>query len=55
MGLREDDEIIVYCHTGQRSAVAGLALRAAGFTNVRNYLGSWHEWSKRGMPVAPEA
>lgn len=55
VGLREDDEIIVYCHTGQRSAVAALALRAAGFTNVRNYLGSWHEWSKRGMPSSPEA
>ena len=55
VGLSENDEIIVYCHTGQRSAVAGLALRAAGFTRVRNFLGSWHEWSHRGMPSNTDA
>jgi len=49
VGLSEDDEIIVYCHSGLRSAIAGLALRAAGFTRVRNSLGSWHEWSQRGL------
>lgn len=54
IGLEEDDDIIVYCHSGQRSAVAGLALRAAGFRNVRNSLGSWHEWAHRGLPAAPE-
>lgn len=54
VGLHEDDDIIVYCHTGLRSAVAGLALRAAGFTRVRNSLGSWHEWSSRGMVGALE-
>lgn len=54
VGLRENDEIVVYCHTGQRSAIAGLALRAAGFHRVRNSLGSWHEWSLRGLPRGPD-
>ena len=36
---------------GLRSAVAALALRSAGF-EVRNALGSWHEWSLKGLPRA---
>ena len=49
LGLGQDDPIIVYCHSGHRSAVAALALRSAGFSNVRNSFGSWHEWSHRGL------
>ena len=39
------DEIVTYCHSGSRSALATLALRGAGY-RVRNYAGSWHEWSR---------
>jgi thiosulfate/3-mercaptopyruvate sulfurtransferase len=39
------DEIVAYCHSGSRSALATLALRAAGY-DARNYAGSWHEWSR---------
>jgi thiosulfate/3-mercaptopyruvate sulfurtransferase len=39
------DEVVAYCHSGSRSALATLALRAAGY-DVRNYAGSWHEWSR---------
>jgi thiosulfate/3-mercaptopyruvate sulfurtransferase len=38
-------EIVTYCHSGSRSALAALALRAAGY-RARNYAGSWHEWSR---------
>ena len=38
-------EIVAYCHSGSRSALATLALRNAGFS-ARNYPGSWHEWSR---------
>jgi len=41
----EAEEIVAYCHSGSRSALATLALRAAGY-NARNYAGSWHEWSR---------
>jgi thiosulfate/3-mercaptopyruvate sulfurtransferase len=54
IGLTPEHDIVVYCHSGHRSAVAGLALRAAGFTKTRNSLGSWHEWCLRDLPVAPE-
>jgi thiosulfate/3-mercaptopyruvate sulfurtransferase len=43
--IGDADEIIAYCHSGSRSAVATLALRAAGY-RARNYAGSWHEWSR---------
>jgi thiosulfate/3-mercaptopyruvate sulfurtransferase len=39
------DEIVAYCHSGSRSALATLALRSAGY-DARNYAGSWHEWSR---------
>jgi len=45
VGLPEGREIVAYCHSGSRSALATLALRAAGY-DARNYAGSWHEWSR---------
>ena len=49
--LPEGAEIVVYCHSGSRSALAALALRAAGY-DARNYPGSWHEWSRHDeLPV----
>jgi thiosulfate/3-mercaptopyruvate sulfurtransferase len=47
VGLPEGAEIIAYCHSGSRSALASMALRSAGY-RARNYPGSWHEWSRRG-------
>lgn len=34
-----EDEIIVYCRSGKRSAMAQELLRQAGFSNVRNLEG----------------
>lgn len=45
VGLPEGAEIVCYCHSGQRSALAAAALLAAGY-EARNYVGSWHEWSR---------
>jgi len=45
VGLEEGAEIVAYCHSGSRSALATLALRFAGY-RARNYAGSWHEWSR---------
>jgi thiosulfate/3-mercaptopyruvate sulfurtransferase len=51
VGLPEGAEIVAYCHSGSRSALATLALRAAGY-RARNYAGSWHEWSRHDeLPV----
>jgi thiosulfate/3-mercaptopyruvate sulfurtransferase len=45
VGLPEGAEVVAYCHSGSRSALAALALRTAGY-DARNYPGSWHEWSR---------
>jgi thiosulfate/3-mercaptopyruvate sulfurtransferase len=46
VGEPEGAEIVCYCHSGSRSAMAVASLRAAGY-EARNYQGSWHEWSRR--------
>jgi len=52
VGLPEGAEIVAYCHSGSRSAVAAMALRSAGY-RARNYPGSWHEWSRHDeLPAA---
>jgi thiosulfate/3-mercaptopyruvate sulfurtransferase len=45
VGAEEGAEVIAYCHSGSRSQVAVAALRAVGF-QARNYVGSWHAWSR---------
>jgi thiosulfate/3-mercaptopyruvate sulfurtransferase len=47
----EGAEVIAYCHSGSRSAHAVAILSAAGY-EARNYIGSWHEWSRDpSLPV----
>jgi thiosulfate/3-mercaptopyruvate sulfurtransferase len=45
VGLPEGTEIVAYCHVGSRSGYAVQVLDAAGY-RARNYVGSWHEWSR---------
>jgi len=53
IGADEGAEVIAYCHTGARSAIAVQMLRALGY-DARNYVGSWHEWSRHDdLPVEP--
>ena len=53
-GVRPSDDVIAYCWVGHRSAVDLFALRLIGYDHLRNYLGSWEEWSRRAdLPTAP--
>ncbi len=45
-GLSERQEIITYCLGGVRSAWVYFLFRLAGYEKVRNYPGSWWEWSR---------
>ena len=45
LGLEPGSEVIAYCHSGSRSAMATQVLNALGYEG-RNYVGSWHEWSR---------
>lgn len=49
--LPRDTPLVVYCSVGWRSAAAARTLEAAGFTNVRNLIGSAFEWANRGLPL----
>ena len=52
-GLDPKIDLVPYCHRGARSANTYYALRYAGCPNVRNFIGSWHEWSARDeLPIA---
>ena len=37
--------VVTYCHSGSRSGLALIALRATGY-DASNYAGSWHEYSR---------
>jgi len=48
LGLKPDDEIVVYCRIGERSSHTWFVLNyLLGFKKVRNYDGSWTEWGNR--------
>ena len=52
VGRPEGAEVISYCHSGGRSAMATDVLTAAGYA-ARNYVGSWHEWAAdESLPIA---
>ena len=40
----KDQEVIVYCRSGNRSGMACDYLRQQGFSNVRNLLGGMMSW-----------
>ena len=62
VGLRPDDDVVVYCRIGERSSHTWFVLtQLLGYPTVRNYDGSWTEWGnavrapieKPGHPVSP--
>ncbi len=47
----KDQELILYCGGGFRSALAADNLRRMGYTRARSLIGGWREWNKRGLPT----
>ena len=45
-GLNLEHEIACYCTGGVRAGWLYFVLRLAGYARVRNYPGSWWEWSR---------
>lgn len=43
----KDKEVIVYCRSGQRSAVACLFLETLGFQNTKNLAGGTLAWKEK--------
>jgi len=51
--LDREEEILVYCHSGMRSAQAAEFLRSNGFTKVANVAGGIDAWSQEIDPSVP--
>ncbi len=50
--LDPDEELLVYCRTGQRSAsVVHALIEQAGFTNATNVTGGIVAWAETGLPT----
>jgi thiosulfate/3-mercaptopyruvate sulfurtransferase len=45
-GIAPDAKIYLYCFKGARASNTYLALKEAGFDDVKMYFGSWNEWSR---------
>ncbi|MEP7141987.1 MAG: rhodanese-like domain-containing protein [Ferruginibacter sp.] len=43
----KNEEIIIYCRSGNRSGQACLILESAGFTNVKNLSGGMLKWREK--------
>jgi sulfur-carrier protein adenylyltransferase/sulfurtransferase len=46
-----DEELVLYCAGGTRSALAARTLQDMGYTRVRSLAGGYGRWSDRGLPV----
>lgn len=51
----KDREVIVYCRSGRRAALAIDTLKRAGFSRVGHLQGDYQGWSAEGRAVATEA
>jgi glyoxylase-like metal-dependent hydrolase (beta-lactamase superfamily II)/rhodanese-related sulfurtransferase len=51
LAASKDQEIVVVCRAGVRSATAAAILTALGFERVSNLKGGMLEWNERGFPV----
>jgi len=43
----KDDEVIVYCRSGNRSGIAALLLDQVGFKNTKNLVGGMLAWKDK--------
>jgi thiosulfate/3-mercaptopyruvate sulfurtransferase len=51
LGLKKDDEIMLYCKSSYRASLVMAILQEAGFENVGVYDGAWIEWQSKSMPT----
>ncbi len=47
--LNKDEEIIIYCRSGNRSGIATHVLEMLGFTNVKNLVGGMLDWNNKNF------
>ena len=50
--IPQDREVILVCHSGQRSAMATTMLLRAGYTRAVNMTGGMDAWERQHLPIA---
>ena len=51
--LQPDDDLVIYCHHGMRSAQACMFLASRGYTTLTNLSGGIEDWSVEVDPNVP--
>jgi rhodanese-related sulfurtransferase len=51
---QRDRDILIYCKTSGRAALAALNLQRIGYTAVRSIHGGFDAWAQLGLPVERE-
>lgn len=46
VGITPEATVYIYCFKGSRASNTLIALKEAGFKDVRNYYSSWNDWSR---------
>lgn len=48
------ENVILHCGSGVSACHSLLGMASVGITEPKLYVGSWSEWSRRGLPIATE-
>ena len=51
--LNQEDDLVIYCHHGMRSAQACMFLSSQGYKNLTNLRGGIEDWSTDVDPTVP--
>ena len=51
MDVPKDKDVVIYCRSGRRSAIAAEALAANGYTRLGHLEGDMQAWEAKGRPV----
>jgi len=52
--VKRDQQVVIHCQSGDRTAIGYSLLVKNGFKNVKNYSGGMNEWVNTGNPVVTE-
>jgi sulfur-carrier protein adenylyltransferase/sulfurtransferase len=50
--IARDSQVVLYCQSGNRSALAALTMQQLGYTRVSSLAGGWRDWVGSGGEVA---
>lgn len=52
--IRKDEQVVVFCQSGDRSTIGFSLLAKNGYKNVKSYIGGVAEWVNAGNPIVSD-